>query len=528
MTTVTAVTTTERTVTPGAALNLGWRELVHAPGEDHAGAPVHPAARTLLALVHLSDLHLCDAESPARQEYLDRHGDPGAPYAGRLGLIGTYRPQEVLTVQVAVSALQAMHRLDAAPVTGAPFDAVLVTGDVTDNAQRNELSWYATVMAGGRVEPWSGARDRSSWVGAVDGGVWSEHFWHPDGPWDGMPADLPTARYGYPTVPGLIEAARGAVPSPGAGLPWLTVHGNHDALLQGVVPVDAALLALAVGSERVVDLGRTQTPLVALEATAPVGPARYTHDSSSPVTPVVSDPRREITTVDDFVVATSGGTSDRTPGSPGARAGRTYWARDVGEVRLVALDTVNPYGGWQGSLDTPQLAWLEAELDRSRGRYVIVTSHHPSWALSNGYAPPGATRRHLGDEVLAVLLRHPEVVAWVAGHVHAHTHLWHQAPDRAGGLWEVTTSSLIDWPQQLRTLELVREPDGTLVLASTVLDHVAPTSWDAMALDEVPNLAALSRALAANDYRGRSGRRAAAAGRPTDRNALWRLPDPFA
>ena len=38
---------------------------------------------------HLSDLHLCDSESTARLEYLDRYSDPDSPYRETLGDIGT-------------------------------------------------------------------------------------------------------------------------------------------------------------------------------------------------------------------------------------------------------------------------------------------------------------------------------------------------------------------------------------------------------------------------------------------------------
>ena len=519
-------TTAERTLVRGEPGRLGWSELVVGPGEAHHGDAPHAAGEALACLVHLSDLHLCDAESPVRQEYLDRHGDPGAPYAGRLGTIGTYRPQEILTVQVAAAALDAVQRLDRAPVTGAPLDAVIVTGDLTDNAQRNELAWYTSLMTGGVLAPRSGDPGHSGWVGAVDA-VWSPSYWHPDGAPSGEAPDRPTALYGYPVVPGLVEAARAHVLSPGAGLPWYSVHGNHDALLQGTVAPDPELRRLATGDQRVVDLAAGQTPLVILEGAAPIGPARYTHDATSPRESVTADPARALVRPGEFDEAHAD--ADQHGASRVAGNGNA-WVCDIGHVRVIAIDTVNPHGGWQGSVDAEQLAWLSDQLDRARGRYVVVTSHHPSWTLTNAYVPDGSPRRHLADDVLGLLLRHRGVVAWLAGHVHAHTHVWHQAPDRDGGLWEITTSSLVDWPQQLRVLELVREPGGTLALASTVVDHVGAPGWDPEALGDTANLAAVSRSLAVNDYRARNSPAllARTAGTPADRNAVWRMPDPHA
>lgn len=519
-----AAVTTEAALRAGEPGRLGWCEVVVGPGEPHVGAPPHGGAHVLGALVHLTDLHLCDAESPARLEHLDHHGDPGEPYAQALGLVGTYRPQEVLTVQVAAAALDAVHRLGRAPVTGAGLDAVLVTGDVLDNAQRNELRWYVELMQGRTVVPASGDPRLSSWVGARGAGRRLPRFWHPDGPARGDDADVLTARHGFPQVPGLVPAARRPVGSPGAGLPWLTVHGNHDALLQGTVPVAPELADLATGSRRVVGLGGRRTPLAALESIPGVGPARYLLDRDAPDVRVRADPERQVVgprEVAAAVAAAGGAPFDRD---------RNHWAVDVGELRVVALDTVNPHGGWQGSVDAEQLVWLERELRRSHDRYVVLTSHHPSWTLVNGWAPPGHPPRHLADAVLSLALAHPCVIAWVAGHVHAHGQVWHQAPDRAGGLWEITTASLVDWPQQLRVLEVLREPDGTLALASTVVDHAGAVGalgpW--LDLADPRALAGASRSLALNDARRRGAVVPRREGRWEDRNAIRRLPDPFA
>ena len=50
------------------------------------------------------------------------------------------------------------------------------------------------------------------------------------------------------------------------------------------------------------------------------------------------------------------------------------------------LDTVNPHGGWQGSLDQEQFAWLAAELTDARRAGALgclLFSHHPLDALTN-------------------------------------------------------------------------------------------------------------------------------------------------
>ena len=220
------------------------------------------------------------------------------------------------------------------------------------------------------------------------------------------------------------------------------MHGNHDGLLQGTVAPDDELRALAVGDARITGLPESADPLVTAEAIGEVGPVRYVHDATSPRVTIAAD----------------GGA--RLPASPTSsppttrEEGPKYFASDVGRVRLIALDTVNPHGGWQGSLDETQFAWLCDELDAAADRHVVIASHHPSFSLTNDYAPEGAERRVLGSDVVVTLLEHPNVVAWIAGHVHFHFAMRHG--DEASGFWEITTSSLIDWPQQARILELVQ------------------------------------------------------------------------
>jgi metallophosphoesterase (TIGR03767 family) len=514
--------TTRGTVERGPVAAGGWHHLQLGPGEERS-QPV-PEGEVLACIWHLSDIHLCDAESPARLEYLDRYSDPDSPYREELGDIGTYRPQESLTVQVAVTMIETVNRLLVGPATGAAIDTVLVTGDVTDNAQQNELSWYQTLLEGGVVSPRSGAQERSSWVGASDAATWDERYWHPDGPPPGVEPDRPTRIFGYPAVPGLVEAARRDVVSPGLALPWLTVYGNHDGLLQGTVAPDAALRELAVGAARVIGLPAGADPMVTAEAIAEAGPARYVHDGTSPRTPIAPDADRDFVTPVEFARTTR-------PTDPADADEPTYYAVDVGRLRVICLDTVNPHGGWQGSLGEGQYAWLVDELDAAADRYVVIASHHPSPTLTNDYRPDAAEPRVLGAEIVTTLLERPNVIAWIAGHVHFHAALWHG--EDGCGFWELTTASLIDWPQQARILEFVRVSDAgrpEIAIVSTVVDHEAPPQWHADALDDAVNLAAISRSLAANDYRLREtslrGLRLDSA--PDVRNVVWRMSDPFA
>ncbi len=116
-------------------------------------------------------------------------------------------------------------------------------------------------------------------------------------------------------------------------------------------------------------------------------------------------------------------------------------------------------------------------------------------------------------------------------------------PSPAGGLLEISTASLIDWPQQGRLLELLDDGAGGLVVASTVIDHAgtwtAPLSRPgdtaaqraaaertaAEQLHDPLALAGLSRLLAGNDYRARRHPDGLdfMAGSPEARNTVWHV-----
>ncbi len=500
-------------ITPHEQREDGWRILGEAPDLPRWGESAPEGAKVLATIVHLSDVHLCDAESPARLEYLDHLSDPGEPYADIFTEIGTYRPQEILTAQVATAMVESVNGVTTGPVGGAPVDAVLVTGDVIDNAQANELDWYETIFTGGEVSPRSGGA-QSSWVGSPTAGFWSDRFWHPEGPHAGHGPDRLSQDLGYPELPGLSEAARVSLRSEGIQHEWLTVHGNHDALLQGTVAPNEHTRRLALGGDRVVGLAPGQMAYVALESASQVGPGRYADREDSPTASVPSDPARRLL----------------APGEIAGRfvpmAGRGYWSKDVGELRVIALDTVNEHGGWQGSIDEPQLDWLRGEL-AAADRPVVITSHHPSWTMINPYTVPGAPRRVLAAELIETLLAEPKVVLWLAGHVHRHVVRLH--PSAHGGLLEVVTASLIDWPQQGRIVEVLDDGEGGIYAAMTVLDHAG--RWDDAGdpteqLEDPLALAGLSRVLAVNDFRLRPYGQAGldvAAGRVEFRSATWRV-----
>jgi len=239
------LTTVDRRLLPGDPGEGGYRSLKETPGEsyvqrgDQGGHGALAEGQPIAVFAQLSDTHVMDHQSPARVELLDRFADPDHLPDGGDRVVGTYRPQELLTAHVLEAMVQAVNRCAVGPVTGAPVDFAIVTGDLTDNAQENELSTFLGLLDGRRVDPDSGDRTRYEGTACSD----DPRYWHPEG----ETFDIPRTTFGFPARPGLLDAARRPFPASGLRIPWYSVYGNHDNQLQGTVPATPDLEAVAVG-----------------------------------------------------------------------------------------------------------------------------------------------------------------------------------------------------------------------------------------------------------------------------------------
>lgn len=530
---LSAPSTLLQTIRQRSIGNLEYRTLVPNAGEPYLPrldilkkSPSPGRAKTrrsLFYLGHLSDVHIIDAQTPARVEPL--LAQSVATWNG------SARPQDTMTVNVLSEMVTSLNALRVSPVTGAPVAAFLNTGDNADMYSNLELQWYIKILDGGSVTPNSGApkvyEGMQSWLD-------TEMIYHPE-----QPGGDAYGKYGFPQIPGLLDAVVSqTVTSPGLDAPWYTVFGNHDQLYFGFFPIDSALRALAVGQKKPYEWQALVSNYLAGWAQQANPLSRFTHmlttnfGIQSGFRDVTADGARSLFTHQEFMQAHFNTTPFPGPVGHGftqhnLETNETWWSTTIGNnLRIFGLDTCNSVLGADGAVPQNQFDWLKAGLADAaqKKQLAIVMSHHNSLTLENGAQPAFGPSQPLvhTDEFIAMLQEFPNMVAWINGHTHNNTIQAHPRQG-GGGFWEITTASCIDFPQQQQMVEIVDNRDGTMSIFTTVIDHAAPPVWRDGDFSQT-GLASLSRQLASNDFTEKPLIRR---GSPDDRNTELLMPAPF-
>jgi metallophosphoesterase (TIGR03767 family) len=528
----------------------GWKRVVR----DDLGARAHKRRlarrRSLLYFAQLTDFHVADEESPARAEVLD---------IGNSVFTSAWRPQEALEPFTVDEVVRQINRFDRSPLRNrrthkARLALTITTGDSADNQQINEVKWVVRLLEGGRLDPNSGVDSAAcTALGAPPGegarytGVQDDNdvlesgrFFDPNRPSGAFAA--------WPRYPGLMDRAQQPFEAAGLRTPSYVTFGNHDGEVQGNIHALQGLDDVAKGCLKPLSISglasflgfATTTP--GRTVVVPADPDRGFADRPTYKALHATGHQRD---AHGFAYVDAGERS-------ASRGQAAYYAFSPRRgLRMIALNTVAEGDrlNSNGNLDDPQFRWLRRTLDKADAKHelVILFGHHPIRSLTNAAPdeqagscalravngpgcdldPRNSEPLHLGDDLRALLLAHPNVIAYVAGHTHENR-ITAFKRSGGGGFWGIETASEIDWPIQSRLLELMDNRDGTLSIFGTLVDHGAtlatPRAGTPAAGFGPETLAALGREFSYNDPQ--VGVEDGAEGAPRDRNVELIVADP--
>jgi metallophosphoesterase (TIGR03768 family) len=450
-------------------------------------------SRRLLRFFSISDIHITDKESPNQLIYLQQENPE---FAGNNTSI--YSPVMLYTTHVLDAAIQTVnalhHQTDQAGQKN-PFDFGISLGDACNSTQYNELRWYIDVIEGREIHPSSSGLgvdtidyQKPYQAAGLDRGIPfyqtlgnHDHFFIGSFPVNTEIDEAGTTirdAYIQPTVWCIGDVL---IPDP-SNFPVLidadnlkpndSTHSYYTGILDGTSEYGEIVHA---GSCADID-------------TAPTIPANADRRSLS-----------RVEWMDEFIK------SETSPDGYGFKLiDPSYAARDPGfacysfipkqdvPLKVIVLDdTQSEEDGSKdihghGYLDTLRWEWLQAELQagQDNDQLMIIAAHVPIGVAAIGSETEWWDETVDGHEEwsnavdLATLIRTlqdtPNLLMWMAGHRHMNTVKAFVSPDRENapwkGFWQVETSSLRDWPQQLRTFEIYLNRDYTLSIVTTNVD----------------------------------------------------------
>ncbi len=413
----------------------------------------------LLNFFTITDIHITDKESPNQLIYLQRL-HPTLPVGASLCSGTMLSTTQVL--DAAVQTINALHKQNS-------FDFGISLGDTCNNTQYNELRWYIDVLDGKVITPSSGVH-----LGA-----------------------------------GTIDYQK---PYQAAGLdrtiPWYQALGNHDHFWIGSIPVDNVLrkdLRQSYVSDTVFSTGDIlANPAIinnhdyymgVFDGSTPYGDIKYAGPVADfkSIPKVAADSNRRSLKRDEwmkefFTTSTNpvGHGFNPTDANKGF-ACYSFVPKSTIPLKVIVLDdtqreddgSADIHG--HGFLDQARWDWLKKELadGDTAGQLMIIAAHIP---INVEVTAPKSEMGWWTDPQNAVTLpdlitelqSHPNLIMWISGHRHLNTVKAFISPDPINapekGFWQVETSSLRDFPQQLRTFEIYLNSDNTISIVTTNVD----------------------------------------------------------
>ena len=426
----------------------------------------------LLKFFAITDIHIIDKESPSQLLYLQPSnyiGDKfGKDFESKVTSI--YSPKMLYSTHILdamVQTINALHEKDN-------IDFGISLGDVSNSTQYNETRWYIDVLDGQIIEPSSGNN-----IGAN-----SIDYQKP-----------------YKAV-GLNK-----------NIPWYQVIGNHDHFWLGSIPLDDKRNKINLRASYVDDkviampdllfysdnvFKRDDTELFymgVIDGSDPYGDiikAGLVKNFKSAPTVVPDVKRRSLTKVEwtkEFFKTTSepkGHGFNLTPrGKPIDFGCYSFMPKSNLPIKVICLDNTqreddnDPSIHGRAFLDEDRWNWLKKELadGTKNDQLMVIACHIPIGVMpykehNNGHDTymdwyentRGGTIENAVTfkGLLKELHSHPNLLMWMAGHRHVNTvkAFVHDEPEKS--FWHVETSSLHDFPIQMRMFDINLNSDYTI------------------------------------------------------------------
>lgn len=430
----------------GAGLNSDKRlDLLPA---SYKGSSVTNSAK-LIRFFAMTDIHITDKESPSQVIYYGIKEN---------GIISAYSPAMLYSTQMldaAVRTINSLNKIDR-------FDFGISLGDVTNNAQYNELRWFIDVLDGKNINPDSGIKDDPI---SGPGNDYQDEF----------------------QAEGLDK-----------NIPWYSAIGNHDHFWMGTNPPTDYIKQIYTGSDilQVGDIftaggiNRKDFYMGVVDGKTPygsiigAGPVATTTPTKIP-----ADANRRFLSRSDWMNEFNNTTTNPTGhGFTQANTLGCYSFEPNSNipVKIIVLDDTQAdndadiHGYGHGELDQNRYNWLIGELDKgqSEGKLMIIAAHIPIGVKMEGVLGAflgWSTQAAVTEaELIAKLKTYPNLLMWIAGHRHLNTVTALPSPDPVNhpelGFWVVETSSLREYPQQFRTFDIVRNSDNTISIFAVNVD----------------------------------------------------------
>ncbi|MCE1164161.1 MAG: TIGR03768 family metallophosphoesterase [Bacteroidetes bacterium] len=423
-------------------------------GYDHTKAV---KSATMLRFFTMTDVHITDKESPGQAIVF-------APFLRTNG-ISVYSPLMLYTTHMldaAVSTINKIHKQN-------PFDFGIALGDLANSTQYNELRWFIDIMDGKNINPDSGIKDDPV---PGPGNDYQDEF----------------------KAEGLDKS-----------IPWYAAVGNHDHFWIGSKPLNDRMKKALVG-DSILQLGMildNKDPDVMNERTFSTG----TLDCSKLYAPIIGagltaklkdiptippDPNRRSLSKDEFINEFSNSSS--LPKGHGFVQSKSenafngcysFEPKSNLPLKIIVIDDTQDnsdapvkegiYG--HGSLNNGRWEWLMGQLKtgQAENKLMIIAAHVPigvseenspmDWNPAAGYASE--------KELIAQLQSFPNLILWIAGHRHLNNVTAFPSKDSEhpeNSFWEVETKSLREFPEQMRTFDIVLNSDNTISIFTVNVD----------------------------------------------------------